>query len=140
MSKKRSWFWNVLIILTVVACIAAFVLHYKNYVDTENEVLSVRSGIYSEQISIDSIREVIMVAKLPKMERNNGFSWLAREKGIFKDSLTQAEVYVFVDDLRQHKIKVVYHDSLQMFINLADSLQTQALFEQLKTRITNGNE
>lgn len=67
MSKKRSWFWNVLIILTVVACIAAFVLHYKNYVDTENEVLSVRSGIYSEQISIDSIREVIMVAKLPKI-------------------------------------------------------------------------
>lgn len=140
MSKKRAWFWNVLILLTVVACIAAFVLHYKNYVDTENNVLSIRSGIYSEQISIDSINEVTMVAKLPKMERKNGFSWLAREKGIFKDSLTQAEVLVFVDDLRQQKIMVVHHDSLRLFLNLADSLDTQSLFGQLKKFSVNGDE
>ena len=95
------------------------------------------SGIYYQKIPLAQIDSVLFVDKLPEMERSSGFSWNAKEKGVFKDSITQSKVYVFVDDLRQQKIKVVHHDSLKMYVNLQDSLQTQELLSILQTELQN---
>ena len=135
--KKRHWLWNVLIVLTVVFCILAFVEHYKNWHKIEDGNFKIFSGIYYQNIPVAEIDSVLFVDKLPEMERSSGFSWDAKEKGVFKDSITQSKVYVFVDDLRQHKIKVVHHDSLKMYVNLQDSLQTQELFSILQTELQN---
>lgn len=69
------------------------------------------------------------------MERSHGFSWLAKEKGVFQDSLTQSKVYVFVDDLRQQKIRLVHNDSLKIFLNFSDSLLTQKVYEELNEKL-----
>jgi hypothetical protein len=135
--KKRHWLWNVLIVLTVVFCILAFVEHYKNWHKIEDGNFKIFSGIYYKNIPVAEIDSVLFVDKLPEMERSSGFSWNAKEKGVFKDSVTQSKVYVFVDDLRQQKIKVVHHDSLKMYVNLQDSLQTQELFSILQTELQN---
>lgn len=123
--KKGNWFWNILILLVLTGCILAFVLHYKNWTTYEEGNFEVTSGIYQRRIAIAEINEVVWVQKLPQMERKNGFSWLAKEKGVFLDSLTQNTAYVFVDDLRQRKIKITYNDSLQLYFNLVDSIKTQ---------------
>ncbi|RIV46241.1 hypothetical protein [Flagellimonas pelagia] len=131
--KKRHWLWNVLIVVTVVFCVLAFVEHYKNWHKIEEGSLRIFSGIYYQKVPLAEIDSVLLVDKLPEMERSSGFSWDMKEKGVFKDSITQAKVYVFVDDLRQQKIKLVHHDSLKMYINLQDSLQTQELYSILQT-------
>lgn len=64
------------------------------------------------------------------MMRLHGFSALDKEKGIFrefKDSLTDKNVYVFVDNINQQKLKLVYKDSLYVYFNWKDSVQTIAL-------------
>ncbi|MDC6383798.1 hypothetical protein D2V93_15515 [Flagellimonas taeanensis] len=127
-TKKRHWLWNVLIVLTLALCIFAFVEHYKNWCKIEEGNLKVLSGIYYQKIPLAEIDSVVFVDKLPEMERSNGFSWMAKEKGVFKDSITQTKVYVFVDDLRQQKIKVVHHDSLKLYLNLQDSIETQGIY------------
>lgn len=132
---RRHWFWNVLIVLTVLTCIFAFVVHYKNWCKIEAGELKLLSGIYYQKIPLADIDEVAFVEKLPEMERSNGFSWDVREKGIFKDSLTQAKIYVFVDDLRQQKIQLIHNDSLKLFFNLKDSLETQKMYQVLKERL-----
>ena len=129
--------WNVLIILTVALCVFAFVEHYKNWHKIEEGNFKIFSGIYYQKIPLAQIDSVLFVDKLPEMERSSGFSWNAKEKGVFKDSITQSKVYVFVDDLRQQKIKVVHHDSLKMYVNLQDSLQTQELLSILQTELQN---
>lgn len=131
--KKRHWLWNVLIVVTLVFCVLAFVEHYKNWHKIEEGNLRIFSGIYYQKVPLAEIDSVLLVDKLPEMERSSGFSWDMKEKGVFKDSITQTKVYVFVDDLRQQKIKVVHHDSLKMYINLQDSLQTQELYSILQT-------
>ena len=81
---------------------------------------------------------VVWVDKIPPMERLNGFSAFEKEKGIFrefKDSLTDKKVNVYVDNLWNQKIKVVYDDSLKLYINYADSLETVQLFNLLKQSI-----
>ncbi|WP_136467756.1 hypothetical protein [Flagellimonas onchidii] len=133
--KKRHWLCNVLIVLTLFICIFAFVIHYKNWHKIEEGELKILSGIYYQRISISEIDSIKFVDKLPEMERSNGFSWEAKEKGIFKDSLTQTKVYVFVDDLRQQKIRLVHGDSLKVFINFKDSLETQKVYEVLKEEL-----
>ncbi|NDV42342.1 hypothetical protein [Flagellimonas sediminis] len=144
-NKKRHWLWNVLIVVTMVFCALAFVEHYKNWHKIEEGNLRIFSGIYYQKIPLTEIDSVLLVDKLPEMERSTGFSWGMREKGVFKDSITQTKVYVFVDDLRQQKIKVVHHDSLKMYLNLQDSLQTQELYSILQTDLrerttSKGNE
>lgn len=129
--KKKNWFWNLVIILTVVGCTLAFVLHYKNWPKFEEGNFQVASGIYKQRIPIVEINEVTWLKKLPAMQRKNGFSWLAKEKGVFVDSLTQTKVYVFVDDLRQQKLRITHQDSLQLYLNLKDSLETQKIYEKL---------
>ena len=131
--KKRHWLWNVLIVVTLVFCVLAFVEHYKNWHKIEEGNLRIFTGIYYQKVPLAEIDSVLLVDKLPEMERSSGFSWDMKEKGVFKDSITQAKVYVFVDDLRQQKIKLVHHDSLKMYINLQDSLQTQELYSILQT-------
>ena len=96
--NSKNWFWNIVIVLTVLFSIAAFVLHYKNWSKFEDGHFQVISGIYKEKIVLSDINSVGFVEKLPQMERTSGFSWLAREKGVFKDSITASKVYVFVDD------------------------------------------
>lgn len=126
--RKRHWLWNVLIVVTLLVCVFAFVEHYKNWCKIEEGNLKVLSGIYYQKIPLAEIDSVVFVDKLPEMERSNGFSWMAKEKRVFKDSITQSKVYVFVDDLRQQKIKVVHHDSLKLYLNLQDSIETQGIY------------
>ncbi len=83
---------------------------------------------------------VLLVDKLPEMERSSGFSWKEKEKGVFTDTLTSSKAYVFVDDLYQQKIKVVHHDTLKLYMNLRDSLKTQELFALLRTELINQKE
>ncbi|MEO9510996.1 MAG: hypothetical protein ABJN84_04640 [Flavobacteriaceae bacterium] len=136
MSKKRKYgLWNVLILLTLVTCALAFVLHYKNWHKIEEGKFRILSGVYYQKIPISEIDSIALVKKLPEMERSSGFSWMAREKGVFKDSLTPSKVYVFVDDLRQQKIRLVHDDSLKIFLNFKDSLQTQEVYEFLNTAL-----
>lgn len=130
--NKKNWFWNIVILFTLIACISAFVLHYKNWSEFEDGNFQIVSGMYKQRIALDDIDSLSFVDKLPEMERKNGFSWMAKEKGVFKDSLSVAKVYVFVDDLRQQKLRIVHHDSLQLFVNFTDSLETQEVYTRLK--------
>lgn len=131
--KRINRFWNVIIVITVVGCAYAFVLHYKNWVDIEEGELKITSGIYRQKVALTDIGQLEFVPKIPEMERKNGFSWLAKEKGVFVDSITGHTVYVFVDDLRQQKLRIQYKDSLQLYVNLADSLETENLFQTVNT-------
>lgn len=134
--RKRHWLWNVLIVLTLVICLLAFVAHYKNWHKIEEGKLRIFSGIYYQKIPIAEMDSIMLVERLPEMERSSGFSWMTREKGIFKDSLTHTKVYVFVEDLRQQKIRLVHHDSLKMYFNFQDSLETQKIYAILHTELT----
>jgi hypothetical protein len=138
MVKKRHLFWNLIIIFTVVICLFAFAAHYKNWTKQESNEFKILSGFYYKKLRYSEIDSVKMVEKIPPMERLNGFSALEKEKGLFrefKDSLTQEKVYVYVDNISNHKIKVIYNDSSKIFINYADSLKTEELFKFLKGKI-----
>ncbi len=139
-SKKRHWLWNVLIVLTVMLCVLAFVEHYKNWHKIEEGNLKILSGIYYQKIPLAELDSVLLVDKLPEMERSSGFSWMEKEKGVFNDSISNTKVYVFVDDLYQQKIKVVHHDSLKMYVNLKDSIKTKELFAFLQTELLKNKE
>ena len=138
--RKRHWLWNVLIVLTLVICVLAFVEHYKNWHKIEEGNLKIFSGIYYQKVPLTELDSVLFVEKLPEMERSSGFSWMEREKGVFKDSITNTKVYVFVDDLYQQKIKLVHHDSLKMYLNLKDSLETQKLYATLQRGLSGESE
>ncbi|WP_431126534.1 hypothetical protein [Flagellimonas flava] len=138
--KKRHWLWNLLILLTLIVCLFAFVLHYKNWYRIEEGEFKIVSGIYYQKVPLHEIDSLKLVEKVPELERSSGFSWMVAEKGVFVDSITQSKVYFFVDDLAQHKIKVVHHDSLRMFINFKDSLQTQDFFENLQRLVEQSNK
>ena len=82
--------------------------------------------------------KLFFVEKIPPMVRLNGFSAFNKEKGVFrdfKDSLTDKKVHVFVDTYENQKIKIVHHDSLKLFINLKDSLETQLLYDLLSSKL-----
>lgn len=139
-AKKRHLLWNSIIILTVIVCLMAFSIHYKNWVKTEPDSIKILSGFYYKQLKFSEMDSVLMVEKIPPMERLNGFSALEKEKGIFrefKDSLTDKRVYVYVDNLSHQKIKIVYEDSLKLFINLKDSTETVHLYDFLFEKIKN---
>lgn len=131
MKQNKKWLWNGVIVLTIFLCGLAFVLHYKNWEKIEEGNFQVMSGIYKKKIPLTAINEVDFVARIPELERKNGFSWLTREKGVFLDSLTGAKVYVFVDDLKQEKLQVRHHDSLFLYFNHSDSVKTRQVYEKL---------
>ncbi|MEX0290092.1 MAG: hypothetical protein AB3N14_13365 [Flavobacteriaceae bacterium] len=133
--KKRHWLWNILILLTVVVCVLAFTAHYKNWTKIEGDHLRILSGVYYKELKFEDIDSVFMVEKIPQMERVNGFSAWAMEKGIFKDSINpENQVRVYVDNLRQPKIKVVHNDSIKLFLNFADSIKTEQMYQFLSEK------
>lgn len=137
-SNKRHWFWNLLLVLTVIVCAFALTMHYKNWVSVKSDYIQVMSGFYNQSVHYNELDSVVFVARLPPMERLNGFSALEKEKGIFrafKDSLTDKKVYVFVDNISQQKIKLVYKDSVKLYLNLTDSVKTVNLFNSLVPKL-----
>lgn len=139
--KKRHWLWNILLVLTVIVCAFALTMHYKNWTSVAADHMSVRSGFYSVKVNFNELDSVVFVERIPPMQRLNGFSALEKEKGIFrefKDSLTDKKVYVLVDNISQQKIKLVYRDSSQLYINLKDSVQTLNLYNSLRPKTEAG--
>ena len=85
------------------------------------------------------MNHVMMVDKMPQMERINGFSAWEKEKGIFKDSTyPENRVRVYVDNLRQPKIRVVHNDSLNLYLNFSDSTETAGMYQLLLKKINEG--
>ena len=135
-NKKRHWLWNLVIVLTLLVCLLAFVVHYQNWYKVKDGEVRILSGIYYKTIPLSAIDSLVWVDKIPEMERSHGFSWLSKEKGVFKDSITGEKVYVFVDDLQQQKIKLVHNDFLKVYFNFADSLKTQKVHFDLDVQLT----
>jgi len=134
--KKRHWFWNILIILTVIVSLLSFMAHYKNWIWKKSDRIQILSGVYFKELLFNSLNEVAMVRKIPSLDRKNGFSAWEKEKGIFKDSLNEEKpVYIYVDNLEDQKIRLTYNDSLLLFINLSDSLKTKELYLYLEDKI-----
>ncbi len=134
-TRKRPWLLNLLIGITVVVCILAFAAHYRNWVRLKEDRIQLLTGVYYLEIPYGEVDNVLWVEKIPKMERSHGFSVWAREKGTFVDSLLpDRPVYVFVDDLRRHKLRVHYRDTLVLYLNFADSLETQNMYEFLRAK------
>ena len=136
--KKRYWLWNALLIFTIIACLFAFAAHYRNWTKIEADQIKILSGPYYKKLKYTELDSIEMIAKIPPMKRLNGFSALKKEKGLFrefKDSLTDKKVLVYVDNLSNPKIKVVYNDSSKLYINYKDSMETKRLFELLKSKL-----
>lgn len=137
-TKKWHWFWNLLIILTIIVCGLSFAAHSKNWTKIKPNKLQLLSGFYYKELPFNELDSLGWVDKIPPMRRLNGFSALEKGKGLyqeFKDSLTDKKVHVYVDNFSHQKIRVVYQDSLKLYINLKDSLETIALFEMLHDKL-----
>ena len=135
---KKNWVWTITLILTVMLCVFVLVLHVKNWVDNDVDNLKLRSGFYALEIPFSQLDSVVFVERIPPMQRLHGFSALEKEKGIFrqfKDSLTEKKVYVFVDNINQQKVKLVYKDSSLVFFNLKDSVETLRLVDKISSKI-----
>ncbi|KKN00105.1 hypothetical protein LCGC14_1141180 [marine sediment metagenome] len=136
--KKRLWLWNVLAVLTVIICLSAFVMHYKNWTSTDANEMKILSGFYYKKLKFSELDSIKLVEKIPPMERLNGFSVQEKGKGIyreFKDSLTDKNVYVFIDNFSHQKIAVTYQDSLKLYFNFNDSIKTQNTYQLLSAKI-----
>jgi hypothetical protein len=133
---KRHWLWNIVIVITVVVCIAAFVLHSKTWIREETDKFSLISGFYSTEILYQDIEMVSMVPRIPEMERTSGFSAWTFEKGIFRDTLQALEgIRVYVDELNHPKIKLERREAAPVYFNFRDSLETLTFFEKLSERL-----
>ncbi len=136
--KKQHWLWNILAVVTVILCSLVFVMHYKNWTSTDTNEMKILSGFYYKKLKYSELDSVKFVEKIPPMERLNGFSAQEKGKGIyreFKDSLTDKKVYVFVDNFSNQKIAVTYHDSLKLYFNFKDSIETQNMYQFLMDKI-----
>lgn len=134
--RKRHWLWNILIVITILVCGLAFTIHYKNWTALEKDHLRIVSGIYYKELPYAEMNSVELVPRIPQMERISGFSAWKTEKGMFKDSLNpENTVYVYVDNLLHPKIKLVHQDSLKVFLNFADSTETQQMYQLLNTKL-----
>ena len=143
--KKKQRFWGVLAVVTVIVCMLAFMAHAKNWVRTSPDALKVFTGFYYTRLPYADIDSVLLVDRIPPMVRLNGFSAFDTEKGVyyaFQDSLDfeGKKIRVYVDDYERPKIKLVHHDSLKVYLNLKDSLKTDALYRFLEKKIVPGKE
>ena len=130
--RKRHWLWNTVIALTIVICLAAFILHSKNWIRQEEGGFTLISGFYYSEVHYDSIKQVSMVPRIPEMERENGFSAWAIEKGIFRDTVQGLEgIRVYVDNLKNPKIMLQQGGSPLIYFNFKDSLETASFYENL---------
>ena len=137
-AKKRHWLWNILAVITVVVCLLALLAHFKNWTKVKPTQLQILSGFYYEEIKYADLDSVLLVERIPPMERLNGFSAFDKGKGVyreFKDSLTDKKVYVFVDNFSNQKIRLVKKDASQLFVNLKDSLETDELFQLFRSKL-----
>lgn len=137
-TKKGNWFWNVLIVFTVIVCLMAFAAHYKNWTRVQPDKMTIFSGIYYHDLKFENLEKAEWVVKIPPMVRLNGFSAFEKGKGVyqeFQDTLTDRKVYVFVDNFEQQKIRLVNKDSSQLYLNLKDSLETVEMFDFFKDKI-----
>ncbi|SKB53240.1 hypothetical protein [Maribacter arcticus] len=135
---KNHWVWSVMLIVTVILCAVILILHFKNWISSDNESLKLRSGFYHVEIPYSDLDSVLLIDRMPPMERLNGFSALEKEKGVFrefKDSLTNKKVHVFVDNISQQKVKLVYEDSVYLYFNLKDSVETINLLDDLTAKM-----
>ena len=135
-SSKKNWIWTITLIVTIICCAAVLILHVKNWVTSDANTLGLRSGFYNIEIPLNELDSVVFVERIPPMQRLHGFSALEKEKGIFrefKDSLTDKKVHVFVDNINQNKVKLVYKDSSYLYFNLKDSVETVQLFQKLSS-------
>lgn len=138
MGKKgnRNWLLNALIVVTLVVVFVVYALHYKNWTKMGKDSFRITSGIYYLKVPYADMDSVGMVEKLPSLERITGFSVNEIEKGAYReDSIARNKVYVFVEKLSQPKIRVVYRDSLKLFLNFRDSTETQKVYRDLGNRI-----
>ena len=136
-SSKKNWIWTITLIVTIICCAAVLMLHVKNWVTSDNTSLGLRSGFYNVEIPLSELDSVVFVERIPPMQRLHGFSALEKEKGVFrefKDSLTDKKVHVFVDNINQNKVKLVYKDSSYVYFNLKDSVETVQLFQKLSAK------
>lgn len=139
---KNSWFWSVILIVTVILCLAVLTMHFKNWISHDADNLKLRSGFYNVKVPYSDLDSVLLVDRIPPMERINGFSALEKEKGIFrefKDSITDKKVHVFVDNINQQKLKLVYKDSIYLYLNLKDSVETLALMNDITAKMNSSN-
>ena len=137
-AKKRHWFWNILIVLTLGVCLCAFAAHYKNWTRIEPDKMTILSGIYYHDLKFADLDQVEWVDRIPPMVRLNGFSAFEKGKGVyqeFKDTLTDRKVYVFVDNFEQQKIRLVNKDASQLYLNLKDSIETVEMYDFFKRKI-----
>ena len=133
---RRHWVLNLLIVAAILCSIVAFVMHSKNWTRLQEDHMQILSGLYFQDVPFGELDSVLLEERIPQMVRSHGFSFWAREKGVFTDSLyPQRPVYVYVDDLRQHKIKVRYRDTMVLYLNFADSLETQTMYQFLKNEL-----
>lgn len=134
--RKRHWWLNLLIGITLLICLLAFALHSRNWMRLQEGRMQLLSGAYYLEVPFEELDSVRWQEKLPRMERKHGFSFWAREKGVFSDSLFPSRpVRVFVDDLRQPKIRVTYRDSLTLFLNFPDSAETRSVYQLLLEKL-----
>tara|TARA_R110001592_G_scaffold65468_6_gene200879 strand:+ start:1009 stop:1413 length:405 start_codon:yes stop_codon:yes gene_type:complete len=127
-----------MLIVTVILCAVILILHFKNWISSDNESLKLRSGFYHVEIQYSDLDSILLIDRMPPMERLNGFSALEKEKGVFrefKDSLTNKKVHVFVDNISQQKVKLVYEDSVYLYFNLKDSVETINLLDDLTAKM-----
>lgn len=137
-TKKSFWFWNVLIVLTVIICVLAFAAHSKNWTKVSSDKLQLLSGFYYKELPFAEMDSVSWVERIPPMQRLNGFSAFDKGKGLyqeFKDSLTDKKVHVYVDNFSQQKIRIVYKDSFMLYLNMRDSLETLVIFDLLQSKL-----
>ena len=139
MNKKKLWIWNILAVLAVIFSIMAFAAHSKNWISKDSTDMKILSGIYFKRLKYSELDSIKFVERIPPMERLNGFSAMEMGKGVykeFKDSLTDKKAYVFVDNFSSQKIAVTYQDSLKLYLNFKDSLETEAMYKFLTERIS----
>lgn len=135
--KKRHWLWNLLIVLTCVICAVAFALHYKNWIQIDEDRMTIVSGFYYTELLFEDIQEVTMVPKIPELDRVSGFSAWDIEKGIFRDTIQNiGNIRIYIDDLKQEKIKLDRKEASTIYLNFTDSLKTKEMHDFLAaTRI-----
>lgn len=129
---RRHWWLNLLIVATVILSILAFAAHSRTWKRSKADSVQFMTGFYYAEIPYREIDSLSWKEQLPQLERDHGFSFWAREKGRFRDSLFPGRpIYIFVDDLRHPKLKISYRDSLTLFLNFTDSVETHGMYELL---------
>lgn len=100
--------------------------------------MTIVSGFYYTEILFGDIQEVTLVPKIPELDRVSGFSAWEIEKGIFRDTVQNiGNIRMYIDDLRQEKIKLDRKEASSVYLNFTDSLRTKEMYEFLTAALNN---